>query len=283
MKPLARLVLAGPMILVGCHDAGVHHTPSKAPASVSATPPVVVSAPVPWPRTKPPSIRTDWCIEGVDAMDEETCWVIPDEPTTTLLVYFHGIVPPTAESQQKTNYQTVVANAARRQRAVALLPKGRQGFAPAGNPGWWGWPTTEAGYREHAKALMDAIAAKRARAADLLGVSFARTYVAGSSSGAYFVAALALHGGIAADGFAVLSGGGGRRTAELQSLEPRPVYIGFGTYDSVRDSARALGEVFRSAGWPVRVSEQALGHGAREIYLQEAFEFFAISRGASPR
>lgn len=230
-----------------------------------------------------PSVQTDWCIESVEVLDEETCFVLPNEPSTTLLVYFHGIVPPSRESSQKRNYQTVVANAARRARVVALMPRGRLGFAPAGNPGWWGWPTTDAAYTEHARELVDAVQQKRRALEELVGVSFSRVYLAGSSSGAYFVAALALHGGMSADGFAVLSGGAGRRTPELATLEPKPVYVGYGTYDSVGNSARALGELLRGAGWPVRIAEHPLGHGARDVYLDESFRFFESAGSATGR
>jgi predicted esterase len=215
-------------------------------------------------------------------LDEETCVVVPDEPTNTLLVYFHGIVPPTRESRQKANYQTVVANAARRAHVVAMLPRGRQEFAPPGNPGWWAWPTTDAAYQSHAKALMDSVSNKREKLEALLAVTFARTYAAGSSSGAYFVAALALHGGMHADGFAAISGGAGHATAELPRLPPKPFYIGYGSYDSVGKSARGLGDVLRQAGWPVRVAEHPLGHGAREVYLDEAFEFFGSASVKEP-
>jgi predicted esterase len=241
--------------------------PVAAIESASPSPPVA-------PRAKLPSIQTDWCIDTVDTLDEETCAVVPEEPASTLLVYFHGIVPPARESLQKTNYQTVVANFARRASVVALMPKGRQGFAPATNPGWWGWPTTEAAYQEHAKELIGSVAEKKKKAESVLGVSFSKTYVAGSSSGAYFVAALALHGGMPADGFAAISGGGGRKTPDLARLAPKPFYIGYGSYDTVGPSARALGSLLRDAGWPVKLAEHPLGHGARDIYLDEAFDFF---------
>lgn len=300
---MVRLVISGALAATpGCRD--VHHD-SRMPALV---PPTIGSsvegsaatAPPPssiasaqasgasaevtpsatstsWPRAKPPSIETDWCIDAVTALDRETCIVVPDEPTTTLLVYFHGIVPPTPESRQKTNYQTVVAKAARRAHAVALLPRGRQELAPPGNPGWWAWPTTEAAYRAHTKELIDSVSRKREALEALLGVAFSRIYAAGSSSGAYFVAALALHGGMRADGFAAISGGAGRATPELPRLDPKPFYIGFGRYDSVGNSVRALAELLRQAGWPVRVAEHPLGHGASEVYLDEAFEFFDVT------
>ena len=50
--------------------------------------------------------------------------------------------------------------------------------------------------------------------------------------------------------------------------------MGFGTGDTVGEKARALAEVLRAAGWPVRIAAHPVGHGAREIYLDEAFAFW---------
>lgn len=277
--------LAGAAAMIGisaCQKPALDpRPPSRAsPTALAATAPTTGS---PWPRVKAPRLESDWCIAAVDTLDDETCSVLPSEPTHLLLVYFHGIVPPTGGSPQKTNYQTVVANAARRAGVAALMPRGRQGLAPKGQERWWGWPTTEASYQEHAAALVDSISSKMKKLEAMAGVSFSRTYVAGSSSGAYFVADLALHGGIEADGFAVLSGGAGRETPEFARLLPKPFYIGYGAYDSVKQSARALAELLRRAGWPVRVAEHPVGHGAREIYLDEAFEFFRDAAGQEKR
>ncbi|WP_437669187.1 hypothetical protein [Sorangium sp. So ce131] len=243
-------------------------------ASAQATAASAQAAATPWPPARPPAIETDWCIPGVDALDEETCYVLPDAPTRTLLIYLHGIVPPTKESQQKTNFETVVVRASRRAGVAALMPRGKVGLAPKGFARWWGWPTGGAAYREHAAGFVAAFAEKRRKLEQLAGVSFSRVYVAGSSSGAFFAAALALGGDIEADGFGAMSGGGGRATPELPRLAPRPFYIGFGTHDAVGGSARALADVLRGAGWPVRVAEHPVGHGAKEIYLDEAFAFW---------
>ncbi|WP_437912986.1 hypothetical protein WME73_39375 [Sorangium sp. So ce302] len=241
------------------------------PAVTAATAP---PEPAPWPRARPPRVETDWCIDGVDALDEETCYVLPDAPTRTLLLYLHGIVPPGKESQQKTNFETVVSRAARRAGVAALMPRGKVGLAPKGYASWWGWPTGGRAYDEHAAPLVATFAEKRRKLEEIAGAPFSRVYVAGSSSGAYFAAALALRGGIEADGFGAMSGGGGRATPELSTLAPRPFYIGFGAHDTVGGSARALAGVLRGAGWPVRVAEHPFGHGAKEVYLDEAFAFW---------
>ena len=230
-----------------------------------------------WPLHDAPGVSTDWCIEVVDALDEETCYVLPERPTTTLLVYLHGIVPPERASPQKTNFETAVANAARRAGVAALMPRGKQGFTSRDHGRWWGWPTGGTSYRRHAAELVASITDKQERLERLAGVPFTRRYVAGSSAGAYFVAALALHGDMPADGFGAMSGGAGSRTDALPRLTPKPFYIGYGTQDTVGPSARALGELLRGAGWPVRTAAHPVGHGAKEVYIDEALKFFRDS------
>src|SRR5438128_1862123 len=57
-----------------------------------------------------PRVHTDWCIDGLDALDQETCVVLPprDVPDRRLLIYLHGIVPPQADSDQKRTVETIV-------------------------------------------------------------------------------------------------------------------------------------------------------------------------------
>jgi predicted esterase len=223
-------------------------------------------------------VQSDFCIELVNALDEETCYVLPDAPTKDLLLYLHGIVPPAGESAVKTNFETVVANASKRAGVAALIPRGRQGLAPKGHPGWWGWPTSAEGYARLAPELVESFVAKRKALEALVGRSFERWFVAGSSSGAYFTAALALNGGIDADGFGAMSGGALSARSDLTKLSPKPFYIGYGTRDSVGPSARSLSERLKQAGWPVLVSAHPVGHGAKEVYLDEAFAFWREPR-----
>ena len=243
--------------------------------------PLHVDVPLPWPPPPPASVSTDFCIHGVPALDPETCYVLPAAPTRELLIYLHGLLPPGKSSQQKTNFETVVKNACERAGVAALMPRGRKGFAPRDRASWWGWPTLPAAQDRFAGELVMQLNAKRSALEALLGRRFERVYLAGSSAGAYFVAALALTGGIEADGFAVLSGGSDRASAALDALPPRPLYIGFGIHDTVAGSARALGQRVRQAGWPVLVAPHPLPHGAKEVYLDEAFAFFR-EQGARP-
>ena len=247
--------------------------PAEAPPPASLR---TEAPPAPAPRWPPPpaGARSDFCIESVTALDENSCYVLPDAPTDELLLYLHGIVPPAKTSRQKTNFETVVGTAARRAGVAALMPRGRQGLAPKGHDGWWGWPTSAGGYARWSDELIAEFAEKRGKLEALSGRRFRRVYLAGSSSGAYFVVALALRGAIAADGFAAISGGALGPGADFQGRVPRPFYIGYGTADTVGPGANALAVRLRAAGFPVRVAAHPLPHGAAEVYLDEAFAHF---------
>jgi predicted esterase len=245
-------------------------TPAPASAAGEPVPPKTAA----WPPSALPEVETDWCIPGVEALDATTCYVLPASPSRTLLVYLHGIVPPERTSPQKTNLETVLQNAARRAGIVAMLPRGVKGMAPRGYSSWYGWPSTRPSYQRHVKELVADIETKQKRMEEWLGAKFERRYVAGSSSGGYFAALLALHGGMRADGFGLFSGASGSATEELPTLPKVPVYVGFGKHDTVGPQSRQLAAVFERAGFPVRVAEHPVGHGAKEIYLDEALAFF---------
>jgi|SRR5450432_493981 len=282
--PIAcRLAFAAMGILLGCHGTTAMTPPKREPAKVGvdAEKRSVVPAPAAsargdvWLHTTPPVAGSDWCIDELSALDDETCYVLPNEPTHTLLIYLHGIIPPAKESEPKTNVETVVAKSARRAGIAALFPRGQQGLAPRGRQDWWGWPTNGRSYAAHATAMVVAIAEKRKKLENWVGLSFSRIYLAGSSSGAYFVTRLALHGDLDADGYGAMSGGSVPEAIDFDRLKPKPFYIGYGQYDPARKPAQALASVLRGAGWPVREAAHPFGHGAKPIYLDEAFAFFA--------
>lgn len=218
----------------------------------------------------------------MSALDEETCYALPETKTDELMLYLHGTIPPAKTSVQKTNLGNVLAAAVKGSKFAVLLPRGRRGLAPATQKGYWGWPTSTEQYQRHTSELVASFAEKRRKLETLTGAQFTRFYVGGSSSGAYFAAALALRGGLDADGFAAISGGAWVEQNRIESLSPKPFYVGFGRHDTVAPGARALGERLRGAGWPVRVAVHALPHGAREVYLHEALAFLRGERAAPP-
>ena len=278
------------LLLTACHG---DRAPSPTPPPVS---PVPVPVPVPVPdspsaspspsaSTSPlaltPPVTTDWCIEGMIALDDDCCYVAP-AGSTKLLVYLHGIVPPTKDSVQKQTVQGAVTRAATHAGVAAIVPRGRRGIGPDGARDWWAWPTSPATHAQLADAIVARFVVLEDKLEALLGTKFERTYLAGSSNGAYFLSALALRGdcdrlGFPIDGYGAMSGGapGGWSAVALAGRTPHPVYVGFGTYDaSSKPGALALATVFEGARWPVRVAEHPFGHGAREVYLDEAFAFW---------
>lgn len=235
-----------------------------------------------------PPATSDWCVDGLSELDEDVCYVLPPLAAgkpRRLLVYLHGIVPPTPDSPQKHTVEGVVLRASTRAGVAALLPRGRRGLGPTGARDWWGWPTASGAITDLAPSMIRRWADARKKLEGLAGVTFERTYLAGSSSGAYFVAGLAAHaevfpGDFPVDGFGAMSGGGtgDGSVARLSRSPPRPFYVGFGTYDDdTRTKARSLVSALQAAHWPVRVAEHPLGHGANEVYLDEAFAFWEES------
>ncbi|HSO36692.1 MAG TPA: hypothetical protein VLT33_29405 [Labilithrix sp.] len=263
---------------------------AEAKAKADADADAKADAPAPaMARADAERVVTDWCIEGMSALDEDVCYVLPplaEGQPRQLLVYLHGIVPPVPVSVQKTTVQSAVLHAATRAGAAAIVPRGRRGIGPEGAHDWWAWPTDPGTHARLAKELVTRWAAAKKKLEGIAGAPFARTYLAGSSNGAYFLAALAFRGdaedlGFPIDGYGAMSGGapGGRPPDALARHGPRPLYIGFGAYDEEsKRGAKALASAASAAHWPVKLAEHPFGHGAREIYLDEAFAFWPGAR-----
>ncbi len=281
VHPLLRGLPATLMLLLiwQCKPAPASSEAPMPPIPAGSAPreppePHALAATAPEPSPPPAEVATDWCTDDVSVLDSETCYVLPGAPTSVLVVYLHGIVPPSARSPNKTKVERVVANAARRNAFAALIPRGLQGLAGKKHPGWWGWPTEASSFRKHAGHLTERILASRRALEQRRGAPFQKVFLAGSSAGAYFTALMALHGKLDVDGFGILSGGAGRADQELVGRLARPFFVAYGTHDSVGSSARALAESVRSRGWPVCVRAHPLGHGAQEVYLDEAMAFW---------
>ncbi|HEY8072757.1 MAG TPA: hypothetical protein VIF62_01575 [Labilithrix sp.] len=217
-------------------------------------------------------VDTDWCIDGLTALDVETCYVLPAPKPRRLLLYLHGITPPLPESPQKRAVQSAVLAAATRAGAAALVPRGVRGVGPGDAHDWWAWPTDPGSFEKLAPSLLARFADARAKLESIAGAPFERVYVAGSSNGAYFITMLAARADARFDGFGAISGG-----AAPRALAPpaRPFYVGYGTYDpETKTNARGLVRALEDAKWPVRAAEHPFGHGARDVYLDEAFAFW---------
>ena len=244
-------------------------TPTPTPTTTTTTTPTTT----PTLTTNAPT-TSDWCTEGLNALDEATCYVVPEVVASprVLVVYLHGIVAPTGHPQRVV--QGIVADNARAHGYVALMPRGRRGIGPNGMRDWWGWPTTAAAYAKYAAAMTS-------EWLDAIGAPFERTYLAGSSNGAYFVTTLAFSGGFPADGYGAMSGGGrGAKSARsIASVRRAPFYVGYGTFDDGKGDPIGLGALLAEAGWPYEIRAHAVGHGARGVYLDEALELWGSGGG----
>ena len=276
---IALLVLATCRSHASVVDAG---SPAVATAGIEAATPSSSAAASPSP---PAPVATDWCIEGLTALTEDVCYVLPPHDAggpRRLIVYLHGIVPPEADSPQKRTVETAVLHASQRAGVAAIVPRGRRGIGPAQARDWWAWPTTSDAITTLTPSIVAGWVAAKKKLEALAGAPFERTYLAGSSNGAYYVTALAIRGAVPTadfpvDGFGAMSGGaaGAGAAQRLAQVPPRPFYVGFGSYDEEsKSNAHALVAALEGARWPVKAEEHPFGHGAREVYLDEAIGFW---------
>jgi predicted esterase len=190
-----------------------------------------------------------------------------------VLIYLHGIVPPQPKnSPQKENVMAAVFHAATRAGAAAIVPRGVRGIGPAGSKDWWAWPTSPDKHAELAPSLVARIDRVKKKLEAIAGAPFERTFLAGSSNGAYFATTLALRGEIGIDGLGAMSGGA---PVAITRTTPLAVYVGFGSSDEAsRSGGAGLAQKAASVGWKTKIAEHPGGHGAREVYLDEAFAFW---------
>lgn len=253
--------------------------PAGKPSLPAASPPPATedAGEPPATRAALPDVTSDWCVDGWRALDEGTCYLLPEPSDASsrnvLLIYLPGIMPPAMRSPQKENVTRVVAAAARRAGAVALLPRGRRGIGPADAKDWWAWPTSPRDYATYASTMLGEWTSARAKLEAALG-RFDRAYLAGSSSGAYFLTALVFAGAVEMDGYAAISGGSASYARNDKGVKKHPFYVGYASGDGTNAGPKALAALLGSAGWPVRVAVHPGGHGAREVYLDEAFAFW---------
>lgn len=249
----------------------VVHAPASVQDAGNATPAV---------RSSLVAVATPWCPAPWQGLDENTCWLLPQGPPSSLLIYLSGIVPPGPPGALQANMQQVVARAALRAQAAVIMPRGRVGLGPAATRSWWGWPTSKADVDRFAPEMVRGWLAARDRLAAHVGAAFPQTFLAGSSSGAYFLSSLAVRGALEVDGFAATAGGGASPSALASATRKPPFYLGFGSGDPAASRLRDFGKALLRAGWPSLAREHPGGHGAREVYLDEAFAFWSEA-GAS--
>ena len=272
------------LLALGCASP---EPPPPRPIAPAAAPPPSVSSPSVAPASSAPSaslaaLPTSPFCAPLGALEEDACAFFPASVASPprLLVYLHGILPPEGESPSKANVLSSVASASERAGAVALVPRGIRGVGPKGAHDWLAWPTDPRDHAAHARALVARWSSAKVALEARLGRPFARTYLAGSSNGAYFVAALAARDDLArfgfpVDGLGAMSGGGAVGLEPPPGAALPPFYVGYGTYDDdTKRNASSLVALLQRRTWPSRVAEHPFGHGARAVYLDEAFAFW---------
>jgi predicted esterase len=247
---------------------------SGPPSALGTDAAVSADAPL---ETAPDARVSSWCLEGFAAFDDDSCYLIPPsglKQPKALLIYLHGVIAPQGDTQRIV--QGVVARNAVARGYVALMPRGRRGLGPSPVQDWWSWPTTAENHRRYAGQMVQSWIEKRRLLEGMTGGSFERTYLAGSSNGAFFATVLALNGEIVVDGFGAMSGGSrsGRSKATIRAGARPAFYVGYGIHDDLKPHPISLGELLRESDWPHRVGAHPTGHGAREVYLDEAFAFW---------
>ncbi|MFO0737113.1 MAG: hypothetical protein U0270_14590 [Labilithrix sp.] len=280
-----RAVAGALLLLLGaCHRGPPPPAPDAAVPAQTTVPELAADASIPeaGPARTLPDVQTDWCLEGWRGLDEATCYLLPGgeedagaEPRADpdeLLIYLAGIVPPGGRSSPKEHVQRVVGNVARRHHVAALLPRGRLGIGPRDAKDWWAWPTSAADYVKYAAALTEEWRTERKALEDALGHPFKRVYLAGSSSGAYFLTLLAFAGAVDFDGYIATSGGAPGPGVSPKATR-RPFYVGWGAGDPTNGGPKALIAHLKAQAWPAVGNEHQTGHGAREVYLDEALGF----------
>jgi predicted esterase len=210
---------------------------------------------------------------------------IPADRPRRLLVYLHGMLPPTPGFPLKRGFETVLLEASQRAGVAMMIPRGRPGIGPSFAREWWAWPTHADDIERLTPSIVERWATAKATLEAIAGAPFDRTYLAGVSNGAYYLTAIALRGDVpterfSVDGFGAISGGGA--TERLLASAARPFYVGYGIYDEISvNNARPLVGALRAAGWPVQNAEHRLAHGLNAVYVDEALAFWE-SAGSSP-
>jgi predicted esterase len=231
--------------------------------------------PPPPPAPVPGPPHASWCVDGARALDEETCFVVPEHLGAPPAVVFfaHGMVAPDTTPRQEME---IVRDAAIARGFVAVLPRGSPGLC-AWKPevtSHYCWPTRRETVDAEAQAILARWADAQARIEAITFVSFARRYVLGFSNGGYFAAYLGLEGLLPVDGVGVVGAG---RTAVDESRTGRrrpPFYLAVGDKeaDFTQADAEHLASLLSLREWPIEyVIHPGRGHELRADDLDAAW------------
>jgi predicted esterase len=214
-----------------------------------------------------------WCTAETETLTDNVCdFDASDDAHRTLVIFLHGLVPRYAPWQW--TQQRAVVRLAKTHHFAVLFPQGLP-VGPGGAAGY-AWPGV---VNEKGQRLVEGWAAARKLLESRNGRPFDEVFVVGFSSGAYFAASVALRGRFAADGYAVLAGGGPTPTSSEATRVP--IYVGVSGRDRhTAPAARELGHTLTVLGWPHKTDEERVGHMIADVHIAHAMAYL---RGASDK
>ena len=225
----------------------------------------------------PASARTPhvpaWCAAETEGLSENVCaFDASDDAHRTLVIFLHGLVPRYAPWQW--TQQRAVVRLAKTHHFAVLFPQGLK--VGHGGAGGYAWPGV---FNDQGRDLVEGWAAARKALEARSGHAFDEVFVVGFSSGAYFAASVALKGRFAADGYAVLAGGG--PTPSSPDASRAPIFVGVSGRDRhTAPAARELGHTLTVLGWPHKTDEERVGHMIADVHIAHALAYL---RGAADK
>ncbi len=216
-------------------------------------------------KAKSAPSQPSWCAPEFEALSDGVCHVGSSEGggRRTLVIFLHGAIAKDVTWQH--TQERALARQAKQSKFEAIFPR-----APLG-PGGFVWPGTVSAQEGVEQELVSSWTHARRTLEARNGKPFDDVFVMGFSSGAYFVASLALRGRLKVDGYAVFAGGGAvQAPAEGPARKP-PVFVGVCAEDAqTADHSRAFGAAVAGRGFPHRIDEQPVGHMFGDVHVAHA-------------
>jgi predicted esterase len=224
------------------------------------------------PQEAPPAAPLPWCAPELEALPNDVCFHAgeADQGRRTLVIFLHGVVQEGAGWQHAQ--QRAMVRAGKKHHFSVLTPRGVLGKHAKFGPDAVTWPTSATLQREHEARLVDQWLAARALVEERQGAPFDEVFVLGFSNGAYYAVSLAVRARVAADGYAVFSGGAPYR-ATAPFGERRPIFVGVSSKDDSAKDARRLARALEKDNWPHRSMSRPVGHLIADKLLAGAMTY----------
>jgi predicted esterase len=216
------------------------------------------------------------CPVGFEAIGADGCLLAPKSlaDPRKLVVYFHGMLPPTVEWANAPELKVMGAEARRRGYALLAL-KGEKGLC------LWSkevleyscWPNDKSQLAELSRQLrrLEGVLTK---VREKLGVRAEPPFFAGFSNGGFFLTLLASDSSLPMQGLAVLHAGS-VNGQQFSNQQPRPTLLVAAQDDAVQlPTMKRLEQLMKEAGWEPDFRLREGTHGVTASDAQAMFGFF---------